>query len=752
MNRSRYFQHLAMSVCVVASGVSSQIRAAEPSAADTDWVIDTSGAYLCEGYYSPPPLLINPEDETLNAEADTTDFDGEDRVILTGNAALNRGDFQMEANRISFLNSTGDGDAEGRILIRRPGSLLRGESASVNVRTNAFDLRNSSFVTPNNRLRGQSEYVVGVPNGDLRVVNGTMTFCAPGTNTWDLKAKQIFLNDSSGRGIANHVLVRVKEVPIFYTPILGFPLDDRRLTGFLFPSYSVGTTSGTEIVTPFYWNLSPTYDLLLQPRFMTARGTAMGIHGRYLFDDYSLLDIKTEQMPNDQITDTDRHISRLELSSDPSKAVIWNAAYEDASDVAYQKDLDNFAGVSDEHQLTSSVGASVRGNNWTASWIADRVDVIDPTVTGNAVKFSRQPSLTGSWAHYGELHNFSASGDITEFTRNTSGLAPDQPSEGRRFSSDLKAEHPYSAPYGTLTPAALGFARWSEATTSTGTQDNSYFVYGASLDGSLVFEKQGAKGSLHNLIPRAKLLVREPNTDPTLVKFDTPDSTDTETVGQIFLDNPISGGDFVGDTRELALSLTSRGINAEGVETYRITAGRTVFLADRDVTLSGTPETTEQGPLVIESSVQLGPNFAWNTQYRTVADGETMDTATTEFKYRTSDTNYITNRFVWNDEEATRADLYISQQFGMQWRALAGIQWEPNTEQRVNQVLGVEYESCCWRMALVHAYEREQAGETNSGNSVKLQLELKGLGALGRGTTNLLDRLLEDYEVSEARY
>ena len=57
--------------------------------------------------------------------------------------------------------------------------------------------------------------------------------------------------------------MRVKEIPVFYTPALGFPLDDRRLTGFLFPSYSVGSTSGTEIVTPFYWNLAPNYDLLI---------------------------------------------------------------------------------------------------------------------------------------------------------------------------------------------------------------------------------------------------------------------------------------------------------------------------------------------------------------------------------------------------------------------------------------------------------------------------------------------------------
>jgi lipopolysaccharide assembly outer membrane protein LptD (OstA) len=597
--------HLTLTRCLALGLVATSASVAHgdgQSAAATDWVIDTSGTYLCQGYYS-PPLVEGSVGDDLNAEAENTDYDGSDRVILTGNAFITRNDFQLEADRVSFLNSTGDGDADGNVKIRRPNTLLIGDTASVNVRTNAFDLKNSSFVTHQNRLRGESDFAIGAPNGDIRVVNGTITFCAPGVNSWDLQADQIYLNQSSGRGWANDVIVRVKEIPVFYTPALGFPLDDRRLTGFLFPSYSLGSTSGTEIVTPFYWNLAPNYDLLIQPRFMTARGTAIGLHGRYLFEDFSLFEAKTEQLPDDKVTGTDRHISQLTLASDPSKAVIWNMTYEDASDGTYQDDLNNFADLSDKQQLTSSIGATVRGDTWSAGWIVDRIDVVDPSVTGSS-----------------------------------------------------------------------------------------------------------------------------------------------------FLDNPISGGDLVGDTREIALSLTSRGVNANGIETYRVTAGRTIFLQDRGVTLSGNAETTDQGPLVFESTARLAESLHWNTRFSSVADGETMDTATNEVKYKTSETDYVTQRIVWDNDAATRTDLYISNQIGQDWRFLAGTQWEPNTEQRVNQVVGIEYESCCWRAAVVHAYERDQVTSTNGGHSVKLQVELKGLGVLGRGASSIMERLLEGYELSEARY
>ena len=202
----------------------------------------------------------------------------------------------------------------------------------------------------------------------------------------------------------------------------------------------------------------------------------------------------------------------------------------------------------------------------------------------------------------------------------------------------------------------------------------------------------------------------------------------------------------------MALSLTSRGVNSNGIETYRVTAGRTLFLQDRGITLSGSPETTEQGPLVVESNVRLAESFNWNTRFTSVADGETMDTATNELKYRTSDTDYVTQRIVWDNDAATRTDLYVSNQLSQQWRFLAGLQWEPNTEERVNQVVGIEYESCCWRAAVVHAYERDQVTSTDGGHSVKLQLALKGLGVLGRGASSIMERLLEGYELSEARY
>ena len=117
MNHLTLPRSIAVSVLAMSSGVT---YGDGQTAAATDWVVDMSGTYLCQGYYS-SPLVERPSDEDLNAEAENTDYDGNDRVILNGNAFVTRNDLQLGADRISFLNSTGDGDAEGNIKIRQIG-------------------------------------------------------------------------------------------------------------------------------------------------------------------------------------------------------------------------------------------------------------------------------------------------------------------------------------------------------------------------------------------------------------------------------------------------------------------------------------------------------------------------------------------------------------------------------------------------------------------------------------------------------
>ena len=85
-----------------------------------DWV--QSDQQLCGGYYLAPDL---PEGgEELEARSDTSLYDGEDRISLTGNAALWNQQISLEADEISLFRVSGDGDAIGNVALREPRFLI----------------------------------------------------------------------------------------------------------------------------------------------------------------------------------------------------------------------------------------------------------------------------------------------------------------------------------------------------------------------------------------------------------------------------------------------------------------------------------------------------------------------------------------------------------------------------------------------------------------------------------------------------
>jgi LPS-assembly protein len=58
---------------------------------------------------------------------------------------------------------------------------------------------------------------------------------------------------------------------------------------------------------------------------------------------------------------------------------------------------------------------------------------------------------------------------------------------------------------------------------------------------------------------------------------------------------------------------------------------------------------------------------------------------------------------------------------------------------------GIEYESCCWGIrAVARRYLNSLDGDYSTG--IFLQLELKGLAGIGRGTVDFLEQRIPGYE------
>ena len=133
------------------------------------------------------------------------------------------------------------------------------------------------------KMRGSATKLSRTAQDKVRIRGGSLTTCAPDNNDWSIVASDIHLDQGEGVGTAKHVRLEISDIPVFYWPYASFPIDDRRKTGFLYPSFGTSNAgSGAFLSVPYYLNLAPHYDATLTPQYIHGRGLFTEAEGRYL--------------------------------------------------------------------------------------------------------------------------------------------------------------------------------------------------------------------------------------------------------------------------------------------------------------------------------------------------------------------------------------------------------------------------------------------------------------------------------------
>ena len=82
-----------------------------------------------------------------------------------------------------------------------------------------------------------------------RITKGGFTTCVQPTPRWEIVSGRATINLNDYVMMKNAV-VRVKDVPVFYLPVMYYPIqEDDRATGFLLPMYATSTYSGSSLAT-----------------------------------------------------------------------------------------------------------------------------------------------------------------------------------------------------------------------------------------------------------------------------------------------------------------------------------------------------------------------------------------------------------------------------------------------------------------------------------------------------------------------
>jgi len=472
------------------------------------------------------------------------------------------------------------------------------------------------------KVRGSAQYAKREETAIIRLKDGTYTSCEPGENSWHLKGNNVTLNPATGFGSATNVTLRVKDIPVFYTPYIHFPIDDRRQSGFLAPSIGSSSDTGLSLQTPYYFNLAPNFDATLYPHLMTDRGLLMGGEFRYLtrssegqigaaYLDDSNDDRKLQSEYEDQ-----RWMYSWQNRSGLDSRLLAEVDYTDLSDPYYFQDLHTNLGISQPDFLDQRGTLSWRGDTFTARL---NVHAYEATRVVDTTPYERLPQLTldGKLPFQPGGLNFAYKTEFVSFQRDlrsgnfikkdgaptpwydnyVSGL---NRAEGERIHLEPGVSLPLDWSWGFVKPSIkYAYTQYDLDLDGKGLRDlnrqNMQFedspdrgVPILSVDSGLYFDRDTqwfGKDYRQTLEPRLFYLYvpKEDQTDIPI--FDT--SETSFSYSSLWRENRFSGNDRIGDANQLSLGVTNRWIESSGFERQRLSIGQAFYFADRKVQMPG---------------------------------------------------------------------------------------------------------------------------------------------------------------------
>src|ERR1700723_154505 len=196
--------------------------------------------------------------------------------------------------------------------------------------------------------RGFAKDMHADPDGKVALDHVHYTSCPVGIEDWSLDASKLSLDTKLQEGVARHVVMRFKDVPIFYTPYISFPMGDERKSGLLFPSFGHSGNNGFELEDPYYLDLAPNYDATVTPGILSRRGVQLGGEFRFLTES-SHGQIEENFLPDDAVEHGDRAFVHITDVTQLGTGLRFDTDIESVSDSNYFSD---FAVGADQTSVT----------------------------------------------------------------------------------------------------------------------------------------------------------------------------------------------------------------------------------------------------------------------------------------------------------------------------------------------------------------------------------------------------------------
>jgi LPS-assembly protein len=727
--------------------------------AEKDWP-------LC---HSPLPIPERPKVEDnlsagdIHISADEADLEDAGISMLHGNAEITRDRQQVSADSITYNQATEIADLAGNIEYWDDALYFSSEIGHLEFGTDTGQFENARYVLKDNRARGQASEVRHIYPSQTHLNSVDYTTCDPEDNFWKLSASEINLDHDNNWGDARNVVLRIKDVPVLYTPYISFPLSKERKTGFLFPYFGRTDRNGYEVQTPFYWNIAPEMDATLIPRVLSDNGLMVMGNFRYLLHN-GKGEFNAEYLPSDNnYGDQDRSLIGFTHRQKFADSGNLFLKYNRVSDKQYFEDFGTSIVQTSTRYLERTADARYRGSWWNARARIQDYQTVDSSIPTTSRPYKRLPQINlNAYSPYrNRALNLNLNTEFSYFDRGDSAaLTTDV--IGARFDMFPSISYPMYTASAYLEPKA-GFRYTQYELQDTGSafdSSPSRILPVLSLDSGVFFERETSlfnKSFLQTLEPRLFYLYVPFENQTDLPVFDT--VLYDFSFDSLFRENRFTGPDRMGDANQVTLAVTSRLINqSSGKETGYISLGQIFYLQDPDVFLPGeteseediSPFVTEIGTSIIDNwhlrgTMQWDPNNNEIEKLVGMAQYNPAYNKVINMGYRRNFSDSITSLGSTKITEIEQTELSFMWPVTHQWNVVGRWYYSLQDKRTLDVFGGVEYESCCWAFRFV-ARRFITNVDTDYNTGIFFQFELKGLAGLGQNTADYLRENIPGYQ------
>lgn len=587
-----------------------------------------------------------------------------------------------------------------------------------------------------------------------------------GKKDWHLEFEQLTIDHAAQRVVGKHTVLKIRNIPVFYTPYFNYPLKERA-SGFLFPdigSYSGLTSTQSSLYTkiPYFVDLAPNYDATLTPIAINQRGLALDaefrhltrinqqtyrtqIQASYLHDNLSAQQgIATiNRAGNLEFSAPTAKRWRMNLDSHQNWGNGWHSQlqWHEVSDGSLYSDLPLDKRYEQAAEVRQNALLRYQSNQLNAYLQTLRYS---PLQTARNL-YQKQPEFALDWAFW--QHQSWQASVQTQGTKFIADNAFEQLSplayEGQRFYAAPSVHYQKSTLFSDLKMTGTLHQRHYAL---NHTQNTSEFQQTLSIPefsvlGRLIFERQFDNfwaGKVANqrqqlthysqtLEPKIQYVYIPYKDQQNIPLFDS--STRSLEFNNLFATNRFYGVDRIGDSHHLSYALSSKIYTPAGHQLLDIGIGQTAYLEDRKVTLSDDQlQTDTLSELYSKANLQLGKLRIENTAK---IDHSSLKFIASNIRahWQANTQQAIYLQYTLSKEGEVYENIAIGGFTPLNERTQLGLYSRYNklTRRNENNQLLLRYQSCCWGLQL--GIERSEYDGSLADTRVQFLFEFSGLSS-----------------------